>query len=242
MRVIPRSWKGDLRCGAGWFQSRVPWLRDWRRMVLSMASGMEDSERLTRAAAARNRSHRRSRREVARRGGRRRHYHVPEPQEPPQGSASAGSRRRAVRQGCSGSGGLRIHTPTRATAGRDGRVSRSQAGSSNSPACDLLVCPSHRPRLRPDAGTSPNSRPRQNCRKSMSDSGNFKINHGLFTPPKSIRLRTNSGQINRTNCHLCGESPTYISRNTPPLTSVSRILLFCCYTTTHPLLVCCNRH
>ncbi len=126
--------------------------------------------------------------------------------------------------------------PTRATAGRDGRVSRLQAGSSNSPACDLLVCPSHRPRNRPDAVPSTGMRPRQYCRKPMPHSGNFKKYLGPFTPPKAIRPRTKAGRIKRTNGHLNGESSTYGSRDTPPLTFSVRFSLHHHHIATRPSL------
>ena len=129
--------------------------------------------------------------------------------------------------------------PTRATAGRDERVSRSQAGSPSSPTCDLLVCLTNQPRTHFTRGALPSKEPRPNCRKYMPHSDNFEKYLRYLPGQNPIRLRTNADRIERTNGHLRGEPPTYVSRNTPPLTSVSRIPLVRCYIATIlPLLYC----
>ena len=82
--------------------------------------GWEGSEGLTRGSSGSEPVLPTIRAAVACGGGRRRHHYVPKSKEPTEGLPVPAAADVRARQGCSGSGGLRIHSPTRATAGREG--------------------------------------------------------------------------------------------------------------------------
>ena len=150
---------------------------------------------------------------------------MPEPQEPTRGSAGAGSRRLA------GSARLlRLWRPPHPPADpRD-----CGPGWASIPVASRLI---KFARLRPTRLPKPPAKDQARRRNLTGHETKAKVpqthapfrqfqkNLGPFTPPKSIRLRTNSGRIQRTNGHLNGESSTYGSRDTPPLTFSVRFSL-----------------
>ena len=147
--------------------------------------------------------------------------------------ASADAR---VRQDCSGSGGLRIHPADP----RD-----CWPGWASIPVASRLI---KFARLRPTRLPKPPAKDQARRRNLTGHETKAKVpqthapfrqfqkNLGPFTPPKSIRLRTNSGRIQRTNGHLNGESSTYGSRDTPPLTFSVRFSLHHHHIATRPSL------
>jgi hypothetical protein len=111
-----------------------------------------------------------------------------------------------VRQGCSGSGGLRI----RPVGPRD---------------CGTGAYPNRKPSAKDQARRRHLTEHLTKAKLPQTHASflQFQKIFGLFPPPKSICLRTNAGRIQQTNGHLNGESSTYGSPNTPPLTFSVRL-------------------